>query len=144
METWELVARESIRELIARYNQYGDRARFEPMLELFAPDATLELSADEAYSGHSAIRGFFEGVSGGVRLLRHMTATLQIDVEGPDLARGRCYFVVLTESGLDHWGSYRDEFRRIDGAWRFARRSVRVDGVTPGGWADGSSDTESG
>ncbi len=148
METWELAAREAIRDLVARYNQYGDRARFDPMLALFAEDAVLELVPDRHYAGHAAIRGFFEAaVGGGVRVLRHMTATHQIDVSGPYAARGRCYFAVLTENGLDHWGSYRDEYRCTDGTWRFASRRVRVDAVTPGGWADqrqrGDSDTAS-
>ena len=42
MELWELEARESIRDLVARYNANGDSGRFDPMLELFAEDATLD------------------------------------------------------------------------------------------------------
>ena len=143
MESWELAAREAIRDLVARYNQYGDHARFEPMIELFAEDAVLELDAGERYDGRPAIRAFFESAAdGGVRFLRHLTATHQIDVDSSGSAdvsgsaEGRCYFVVLTEKGLDHWGSYRDRYRRVDGHWRFASRSIRVDEVTPGGWAD--------
>ena len=143
MEEWELVARETIRDLVARYNQYGDHARFGPMLELLAADAVLELHPDERHEGRPAIRAFFESAAagkssatGGARFLRHLTATHQIDVESADAASGRCYFVVLTERGLDHWGSYHDRYRRIDGVWRFDMRSVRVDEVTAGGWAD--------
>ena len=36
MELWELVARESIRDLVARYNANGDSGRFDQVLELFA------------------------------------------------------------------------------------------------------------
>ena len=154
MEMWELAAREAIRDLVARYNQYGDHARFDPMLELFATDAVLELYPGERHEGRDAIRAFFENAAAGgggggsrLRILRHLTATHQIDVESADAASGRCYFVVLTEKGLDHWGSYRDRYRRIDAVWRFAARSVRVDQVTAGGWADqrqrGASDTAS-
>lgn len=140
METWELSAREALRDLVARYNQYGDAARFDPMLELFAEDAVLEVGRDERYEGRAAIRTFFTGVAeGDVRFLRHLTATHQIDVENADEATGRCYFAVLTENGLDHWGTYRDRYRRIHGTWCFAARSVRVDATTPGGWADRGS-----
>ncbi len=42
MESWELDAREQIRDLVARYNAKGDAGRLDDMLELFAPDAELE------------------------------------------------------------------------------------------------------
>ena len=140
MELWELEARESIRDLVARYNANGDAGRFDPMLALFADDAVLEVP-DGRIEGRDAIRTYFEGVARGgegrpkVRLLRHHTATLQIDVDSPDAARGRCYYQVFTEAGLDHWGRYVDDYRRSQDRWLFARRRVTLDGVVPGGWA---------
>ena len=41
MELWELTARESIRDLVARYNANADTGRFDQVLELFAPDAVM-------------------------------------------------------------------------------------------------------
>ena len=138
MEAWELEARESIRDLVARYNASGDAGRFDPMLELFAEDAELEVPG-RTLRGRAAIRAFFEEVARGggrpaVRVLRHHTATHQIDVLGPDEARGRCYFQVLTERGLDHWGRYVDAYRRRAGRWVFQSRRVSVDGAVPGAW----------
>jgi hypothetical protein len=110
------------------------------MLELFAEDAVLELP-DEVLTGRAAIRGFFERVAAGdaarpaVRRLRHFTATLQIDLESRTAARGRCYYQVLTEAGLDHWGRYVDSYRRVEGRWLFQTRRVTVDGAVPGAWA---------
>ena len=43
MELWELVARESIRDLVARYNANGDAGRFDQVWTLFADDAVMEL-----------------------------------------------------------------------------------------------------
>jgi len=138
VESWEWIARESIRDLVARYNANGDSGRFDPMLELFTDEAVLEVEGRNL-EGRAAIRSFFEGVAAGdgprVRLLRHFTATLQIDLENRSSARGRCYYQVLTEAGLDHWGRYVDRYRCEDGRWLFCHRSVSVDGVTPGGWA---------
>jgi hypothetical protein len=71
------------------------------------------------------------------RLLRHFTATLRIQVPTPDRATAECYFQVLTDAGLDHWGRYADSFACVHGAWFFTRRTVRVEGATPGGWASG-------
>jgi len=140
METWELVARESIRDLIARYNASGDAGRFETMLELFTDDAVLVVP-DGTHQGRENIRVFFESVAigngrrPGGRLIRHFTATHQIDVLDPDAARGRCYYQVLTDAGLDHWGRYVDRYRRTDAGWRFQERQVSIDGTVPGGWA---------
>ena len=140
MELWQLVARESIRDLVARYNANGDAGRFDAMLALFAEDAVLEVP-DGAHTGRAAIRAFFEAVAKrtgpdkSARLVRHFTATHQIDVVSEREARGRCYYAVLTERGLDHWGRYLDEYRHVDGRWLFWRRKVTVDAGTPGGWS---------
>lgn len=136
MELDELVARESVRDLVARYNANADSGRFEQVLELFAPDAVLELP-DETYAGRAAIETMFRSVRGrlvavtpaGVTpYLRHFTSTLQIGVLDGDHARSRCYFEVLMAHGLDHWGRYVDDFVRLDEGWRFARRRVTTEG----------------
>jgi uncharacterized protein (TIGR02246 family) len=140
MEVWELIARESIRDLVARYNANGDSGRFDPMLELFARDAVLEVPGS-THRGRAAIRSFFEGVSertsgeGAAKFVRHFTATHQIDVLSAEAARGRCYYAVLTDRGLDHWGRYVDDYRRIDGRWYFERRTVTLDAEVPGAWS---------
>ena len=126
---------EAIRDVLARYNLFGDSGRIDELLELFTDDAVL-VTDQATYDGRSQVRGLFEGVVGPTPVrIRHFTATHVIDVDG-DRATARCYFQVLTSSGLDHWGRYRDELARIDGRWLFTRREVRVDGMTPGGWAD--------
>jgi len=139
VEPFEIEARESIRDLVARYNANGDAGRFDAMLALFADDAAFEFDAD-TFEGRPAIRGFFERVSErtgpgrAAAFVRHFTGTHQIDVLSADEARGRCYYAVLTERGLDHWGRYLDEYRRIDGRWLFRRRKVTLDAATPGAW----------
>jgi len=141
MQDWELVAREAIRELVARYNALGDAGRVDEMAALFADDAVLDVVGTRL-RGRAAIHDFFAEVArgkaggGGVRSIRHFTATLVIEPESRSRAVGRCYYQVLTESGLDHWGRYEDAYRSGDGVWRFASRSVSVDGRVPGGWAD--------
>jgi SnoaL-like domain len=141
VEPHELEARESIRDLVARYNANGDAGRFDEMLALFADDATLELE-DGAHHGKVAIRALFEGAAqrtGAGRsaaFIRHFTATHQIDVLSPHHAHGRCYFAVLTERGLDHWGRYLDEYGRVGGRWLFRRRKVTLDGALADGWAE--------
>jgi hypothetical protein len=136
MELNELLAREEIRDLVARYNSYGDSGLFDRVLELFAPDAVLEVG-DRVHKGHEEIRSVFTAVSErtsegrrGPSYLRHCTATHQIDLIDERAATGRCYFFVLTAVGLDHWGRYLDEYRVIDGKWRFIRRRVLTDDLS--------------
>lgn len=141
MEVWELIARESIRDLVARYNSAGDAGRIDDLLALFGADASLEVDGD-VRRGRAAVRERFAAAAASTRrrpgaLLRHFTATHQIDLADRQSATGRSYFLVLTENGLDHWGRYLDEYVCVAGPWRFARRVVRLDGRVPGGWADG-------
>jgi hypothetical protein len=102
----------------------------------------MEIPGD-TYQGKTAIRGMFEGVatrtdpSEGpkVKFIRHCTATHQIDLLSETEAKGRCYYMVLTDMGLDHWGRYIDEYRKIDGEWRFWHRKVTMDAAVPDAWA---------
>jgi hypothetical protein len=157
MELWELAARESIRDLVARYNANGDAGRFAQVLELFADDAAMELVTSggdvQRYEGHDAIATIFTGTQerwglGGVgapvsadttsgpppdrqgrrRHVRHFTATHQIDLGDRTHATGRSYFAVLMAHGLDHWGRYIDTYEERDGRWLFTLRRALPDG----------------
>jgi SnoaL-like domain len=136
VELWELAAREEIRDLVARYNANGDTARFAQVIELFALDATMD-TGDRVYTGHDEIIEIFTGARDGAEYhgnpiyVRHFTGTHQIDVASESTASGRCYYQVLTAVGLDHWGRYLDEYKVVDGRWRFARRRVTIDGRNP-------------
>ena len=132
MEIWELIARESIRDTIARYNANGDAGRIDEMVALFAPDASME-SGGKWYQGRDGIRSIFTSAAGnfskvpGFTHLRHSTTTLQIDVIDQAHARSRCYFFVMMDHGLDHWGRYLDEFGVLGGKWLFTKRRVLMD-----------------
>ena len=133
----DLLAREAIRDLVVRYNSYGDSGLFDRMLGLFAPDAVVEIDG-VAHHGIDDIRRAFTAVPEhtsrpGDRpaALRHCTATHQIDLVDATTATGRCYFFVLTSVGLDHWGRYLDTYGVVDGEWRFARRRVLTDAFGP-------------
>jgi hypothetical protein len=135
VQLWELAAREQVRDLAVRYHAAGDRGRVDEVVALFSPDGALVVDGVE-HTGHDEIRALLSTAAGPVpERVAHFIGTVQLDVHDADHAGGECYFQVLTPAGLDHWGRYRDRYLRIDGAWRFARRSVRVDGAVPGGWA---------
>lgn len=132
------VAREQIRDLVARYNANGDTGRFAQVRELFSPDAVMRIEPDAEYVGIDAIMTIFTGASSNTAAssalthVRHFTSTHQIDFDDETHASGRLYFAVLTDVGLDHWGRYVDRYVRTADGWRFARRSVSVDGWSAG------------
>jgi hypothetical protein len=70
-------------------------------------------------------------------MIRHHVSNLTLTVESATAATGACYFLAVTEHGVDHWGRYRDQFVPDGDRWLFAHRTVRTDGRTPGGWAAG-------
>jgi SnoaL-like protein len=61
MEVWELVAREGIRDCIARYNANGDSGRIDDMVSVFAPDGIMETGSGR-YEGREAIHAFMSSV----------------------------------------------------------------------------------
>jgi 3-phenylpropionate/cinnamic acid dioxygenase small subunit len=149
MELWELIARESIRDLVARYNANGDSGRFEQMLQVFAEDASMELVAVDGtvrrYDGIAHVATIFTETkanwdagaraSGGIATtvrprhhIRHFTSTHQIDLVDETHATGRCYFFVIMPHGLDHWGRYVDEYGVRDGRWVITLRRALSDG----------------
>lgn len=139
MELWELVARESIRDLIARYNANGDSGRFAQVAELFTDDAVYDVEGVQ----HIGAAGVFEvmttaaaamGSNGAPSMVRHLTSTTQIDLTNETSATARSYWQVLLPHGLDHWGRYLDTYELRDGHWLISRRKVVVDGQVEGGW----------
>jgi ketosteroid isomerase-like protein len=128
------LARDAIRDLVARYNANGDTGRLAQVRELFTTDAVMTIEPDDEYVGIDAIMTIFTGTSASTASaaalthVRHFTSTHQIDFEDDDRASGRLYFAVLTDVGLDHWGRYVDRYVRTPQGWRIARRSVSVDG----------------
>ena len=137
MQPWEIDARESIRDLTTRYNSNGDTGRFGEVRKLFHDDAEMHIEG-KPYVGVEEVMTIFTGTkdrisaSDGPPLIRHFTGTHQIDLIDETNARGRLYFFVTTAIGPDHWGTYMDHYRKgDDGVWRFARRSVKVEGRSP-------------
>jgi hypothetical protein len=147
MDAAELDAREQIRDLVARYNANGDAGRFAPMLDLFTPEAVMHIPSG-SHRGIDEIEAMFTNAAkktgdsdaAAAAFIRHFTATLQIDLVSAEEATSRCYYQVLTDRGLDHWGRYVDRYRLDGERWRFTERNVTVDGQVAGGWAARNSD----
>jgi ketosteroid isomerase-like protein len=142
METWELAAREAIRDTVTAYNAAGDRGRLDELAALFAVDGVLEVKDRFAVTGHDAIVETLGAATSRARpegrfFIRHFVTNLHFVQVEPDRAQTTAYFLVLTPAGVDHWGRYRDTFVRQDDRWLFAHRLVAVDAHVEGPWYGG-------
>ena len=109
MEMWELVAREQIRDTLARYNWAGDAGRLEELVETFCADGVFEIRGFEPLRGRSEILEFLGGVTGNISrradvkpIVRHNVANVLFPDVTPDQVQVSCYFSVFTHIGLDH------------------------------------------
>lgn len=138
---WELVARERIRDTLARYNWSGDAMRLDDLAAAFCEDGELELRGSEPIRGRRAIVDFLGGTVAAPkaaaeasivkRIVRHNVTNIRFTEVTPQQARVACYFTVFTEIGLDHFGRYRDEFVPVDGDWLIRHRFVSTDWSAP-------------
>lgn len=135
MDLAELVARESIRDAIARYNANGDAGRIDAVVDVFAPDCVFELVDGEhrsVHHGHDGVRAVMSSfaerwradaeATGTTPYVRHLVTTTQIDVVDATTATARSYVVALMAHGVDHWGRYVDRFALVGGRWLLAHR----------------------
>jgi uncharacterized protein (TIGR02246 family) len=143
----ELLAREAIRDLIARYNHAGDRGRLDELARCFAEDGAMDLEGVAPLAGRAAIHAHLSDVARRLAArtqratLRHHVSSIRILLSDRDHAEAYSYFCVFTEIGLDHWGRYADRLARRGDEWLFALRRVRVDGAAPGSrmWEPGAA-----
>jgi len=144
MTTEELIARECIRDTIMKYNMSGDSLRAEDYAACFTEDGVIETqrsdgSANLRFEGRAAILAWQnrwretkpgeagEGVTRTATLVRHNVTTCRIELTGPDTARARTYWMVISNIGPDHSGVYMDDFRKVGDEWLIARRRVKTE-----------------
>ena len=141
MELWQLEAYAEIRDLISAYNSFGDRGRFDQLLELFAATAVMDINDGRIYEGADQIKTVFTDSSDSLSkddspsYIQHHTSSTHIEFEGDKKASSKSYFSVFLSYGIDHWGRYEDKFENINGKWLFVYRRVKTDGYLPEGWA---------
>jgi len=112
-----------IRQLRAAYAHYLDRGDWDGWAALFAPDAVVEFGSYPNLEGRDEIREFGETVVDDLFEYSMHTAQMPLlDVEG-ETATGLWYLLVYYQlpDGDPGWiyGTYEDEYRKVDGEWKF-------------------------
>ena len=126
MDSDEVTARVEIAALIARYNTSGDSGRRTEFSSVFTKDAILEAPGIYLEGVENIVEGLFSRKV-EAKFVRHHLATSTVVFEQNNLAKGRTYFQVITEVGLDHAGVYVDCFSRESNDWKIASRKVLID-----------------
>jgi SnoaL-like domain len=134
VEIWELVAREQIRDTLARYNWSGDAGRLDGLAETFCTNGVLEIRGLEPLQGRSEIRRFLGGVTAKAAtnvatkpIVRHILTNVLFTDLSPEKAQVSSYFTVVTHIGLDHFGRYRDTLVPDGDTWLIQHRKVSTD-----------------
>ena len=137
MELWELVARERVRDTLARYTWSGDGGNVDGLAKTFAKNGELEIRGEQPLRGRKAIRARLDEVAaqppapGETRIVRHNLANIRFTEVRRKRIRVSSYFTVFTEIGLDHFGRYRDLLVPVGDHWLIAHRFVSTDWAAP-------------
>ncbi|UXA04486.1 nuclear transport factor 2 family protein [Mycobacterium sp. SMC-2] len=136
MDIWELVARERIRDTLARYNWAGDAGDVTGLANTFCTGGVLEIRGAEPLRGRAAIASFLGGVNVARRpdvkpVVRHNLTNVLFTALTPEVAQVSSYFTVVTHAGLDHFGRYRDTLVPDGDAWLIKHRKVSTDWAAP-------------
>jgi hypothetical protein len=126
-------AQAEIRDLYTRYTYNGDRGRLAELAACFAKDGTLEFPGGKG-TGPQGVAASLAGAAADPArtFTRHHVTNPLIDVaEDGQSAKGRAYFSVYCDNGVDHVGTYNDTLCLTPEGWRFAYRQVRVDWQSP-------------
>jgi uncharacterized protein (TIGR02246 family) len=125
----ELLEREAIRELPRLYCHYLWTKDPERMAGLFTEDATICIQGMEDYAitGRDKLAKVFKRVNARYASQPFIHNHI-IELEGPDRASGYSYYEILEQEGSTYLaaGYYRDEYRKVDGEWKFQSRKVHM------------------
>ena len=130
-----LLDRAQILELTARYNRCFDDGDPERFADCFTDDGVMAVDGGPSTAGREALAAMCRHTPYGTV---HATVDATVEVDG-DRATQVVTLLVLQRPGPDaprderrsrltRTARYRDELVRTDGGWRFARRSVVLDG----------------
>jgi ketosteroid isomerase-like protein len=117
-----------IQELAAQYANALDSGKFDEWLDTWADDGVWEGGLGR-YEGKSSLAKLPVDLGARIQGKRHVMCNFVINGEG-DQATLHSYLLVFERESspqLVASGVYVDVLKRIDGRWRFAQRTVKLD-----------------
>jgi uncharacterized protein (TIGR02246 family) len=128
----ELLDKQAIRELTARYSRAADRGDAELMASVFHPDASYDQGGGQPMTGETIGEQIIAGLRAMMRSSFHQVGGQLVDVRG-DTAVGETYtsgqHVLADGKRLRTQTRYLDRFEKRDGEWRIASRRIVSEGI---------------
>ncbi|MFI1769812.1 nuclear transport factor 2 family protein [Streptomyces sp. NPDC020800] len=130
-----LLAERACERLIVELVRRLDLGEPSTVSDLFTPDGVWEWPYDQRrIEGREALREYF-GSRPVDRLSRRMCTNILVTVDSPDTARATTYFATYRVDGYTEGslvaprlpaniGHYEDTFRKVDGIWLLASRTL--------------------
>ncbi|MGW1197380.1 nuclear transport factor 2 family protein [Streptomyces sp. NPDC002536] len=130
-----LLAERACERLILELVRRLDLGEPSTVCELFTPDGVWEWPYDgRRIEGREALRDYF-GSRPADRLSRRMCTNILVTLDSPHTAAATTYFATYRVDGYTdgallpprlpaNIGHYEDTFRKIDGTWLLARRTL--------------------
>ncbi len=127
-----------IRNLYALYNLASDACDIDGYADCFTEDGEmLSLEVGIEVRGREALKAhkMRDRDNRGGRYRRHWNGNLHLELREDGQVRGRCYLIAYNGMPGDlpaiaDCGIYEDLLTRTAAGWRFARRTLSMDGST--------------
>jgi ketosteroid isomerase-like protein len=129
VDAW--IAKQAVRELIDNYCDAINRNDWDRYEATFASDAVWEAPAlDMHLEGAAAIRSTVSDLTKSADVYLQTPAAVVVSIVDADHATASCTVREQVRTGGDTGmlmlGVYDDELVKLDGAWKFARRSFKL------------------
>jgi hypothetical protein len=130
----DLMDREAIRDIVARYNDAIWRDDIDAVVDLFSEDGTIEVAngalAGNAPVGRKQLHDFY--IAGMKKMTpRPFPHHHVVELQGGERATGRSYVELRSSVDYSWIGAvvYTDDYVKVGGTWKFRRRHARIQNV---------------
>ena len=122
--------RMAILDLAARYNHAIDLGNPDAWADTFTDDGIFEVKGRPPTVGRAALVEFCKQSNSRGLNSRHWNTNPVVDGSG-DSASLQVYLQLVRQTDQGHQvqvsGIYRDQLKKVSGAWKFAHRTLTVD-----------------
>ncbi len=128
-----LIDTAAIERLLFDYGFHMDMNHPKELVDLFMDDCVVVYGPNFGAEGREAYAKTLEGIGTYFVCTSHHVSNVAVDFDGPDQARVRSVLYAWHRYARERpdshvYGQYHDVVVRVNGAWKFQRRELRLSG----------------